>query len=86
MPYNSGLLSVVKAHGYFRVGKSFSFNKPEDLKNEINWTNRKAVLLIRNPYRAIYSYRNTAITKRHSLHANISDFFGQGILWLYIVS
>ena len=81
MPYDSGLLSVIKAHGYFRVDKNnYCLNKPEDLLNEIIWTNGKAVLLIRNPYRAIYSYRNHILTKNVRLHGDISGFIGQGIL------
>jgi len=80
VPYNSGLLSAIKAHGYFRVHKHFYFSKPEDLLNEITLTNRKAVLLIRNPYRVIYSFRNHVITGDHQFHANISDYLGPGIL------
>ena len=80
VPYNSGLLSVIKAHGYIRVKGRYSWSYPEDLISEMLQTNGKAVVLIRNPYRAIYSYRNHM--EGHTGHANISQFLGLGNLIL----
>ena len=77
MPYNSGLVSVVKSHGYFRVKERYKFSYPEDLLSEIHMTNGMAVLLIRNPYRAFYSFANHI--KGHLGHAKISYFLGKGI-------
>ena len=82
VPPNSGLLSVIKAHGYFNPNKwpNYGWSHPEDLLSEILLTEGNAVLLIRNPYRAFYSYRNHIIS--HLGHANMSEFFGSGNLKL----
>ena len=76
VPYNSGLLSVVKAHGYIRIKERYKWSLPEDLLSEMHLANGTAVLLIRNPYRAFYSFANHMVN--HLGHANISHFFGRG--------
>ena len=82
MPPNSDLLSVIKAHGYINPNKrsNYEWSDPEDLLSEMLLTEINAVLLIRNPYRAFYSYRNHIISQQG--HANMSEFFGSGNLKL----
>ena len=71
--YSSGLISLIKGHGntmrrFGGGGTDFEMNK----------TFKDAIILIRNPFEAIYSYRNF-ITK--DLFGSITDasvFFGEG--------
>ena len=76
VPYNSGLLSVVKAHGYIRIKERYKWSYPEDLLSEMHLANGTAVALIRNPYRALYSFANHAVNPHG--HANVSNFLGRG--------
>ena len=76
VPPNSGLLSVVKAHGYIRIKNRYKWSYPEDLLSEMHLANGTAVLLIRNPYRAFYSFANHIVSPFG--HANISHFIGRG--------
>ena len=66
LPVCSGLTSVVKGHGYGNT----------DL--QLNLTDEKAILLIRNPYEAIYGYRHYLFNGPHG-HADISKFKGKGV-------
>ena len=60
--HTSGLVSVIKAHGHFNTPdvKFFgdSTTKPEDTRLQMDQTSRNGIVLIRNPFRALFSYRN----------------------------
>ena len=66
LPVCSGLTSIVKGHGHGNT----------DL--QLNLTDEKAILLIRNPYEAIYGYRHYLFNGPHG-HADISKFKGKGV-------
>ena len=71
--YLSGLISLVKGHG--NTMKRFGGGGTDF---EMKQTSENGIILIRNPFEAIYSYRNF-ITK--DLFGSITDasvFFGEG--------
>lgn len=53
VPYSSGLTNVIKGHG--DVVREFG-GRGTDF--EMNRTSKDGIILIRNPFEAIYSYRN----------------------------
>ena len=74
VPSDSGLLSMIKAHGYLgQTGSASNLTTEEILK-----TNGRAVVLVRNPFRAIYGYRHLNIAG-HTGHSNASHFIGPGL-------
>ena len=83
MPYDSGLTCLMKGHGNFnpndlpRINKRDQPTTQQDFLKELEIVERKAVLLMRNPYHVIYSYRSY-IDKGWAEHADESQFFGPG--------
>ena len=83
MPYNSGLTCLMKGHGNFnpndlpRINKRDQLTTRQDFLNELEIVERKAVLLMRNPYHVIYSYKSY-VDKGWAEHADESKFFGPG--------
>ena len=69
MPYDSGLTSVIKAHG--------STTNEGTTSDQMMWTNGNAILLVRNPYKAIYGHRHLD-AGGHVGYADASHFFGPG--------
>ena len=68
MPFDSGLTSVIKGHGH---------QGPGDTEYQMYSTGEKAILLIRNPYEAIYGYRHFHFHGQLG-HADVSKFIGRG--------
>ena len=69
MPVDCGCTIVQKTHDFQRK----DFNKP--------FVNNSAILIIRNPYRAIISYRNFVTTEsNHIASASLTQFSGPGEL------
>ena len=87
VPHYSGLVSIIKAHGYY---KQYTYDKtlkkvhfPPDYTNvEIMATDGKAVLLLRNLYASIYGYRHL-IQSGHASHTNATHLVGKGIKCLF---
>ena len=83
VPFDSGLVTLIKGHGNYnpedvqRINYLEPTTKKEDFINQMRITNNNAILLIRNPYHVIYSYRNY-VKKGDSGHAKDSYFFGAG--------
>ena len=75
---------LIKGHGHFNPGGSNRINKRDrttsrqDFLNELEIVNGRALLLIRNPYHVIYSYRNY-VDKGMAGHTDESKFFGPGL-------
>ena len=88
LPYNSGLTSVIKGHGHFNPLK---LNSNEEKHNEkkttleettyqMEQTDGTAILLIRNPYHAIYGYRHYMLAgRKRQTYAN--NFLHEGKLY-----
>ena len=68
LPFGSGLTSVKKGHGH---------QGPGDIEFQMYSTGEKAILMIRNPYHAIYGYRHYTF-HGHLGHADASHFIGKG--------
>ena len=83
VPYDSGLTCLIKGHGNFNPDGVYRMNKRDkitsriDFPKELKIVNGRAVLLIRNPYHVIYSYRNY-VDKSLVGHADESKFIGSG--------
>ena len=82
----SNLTVVIKSHGSTIDGTSLGYipsikgisrsnGRTED---EMVNTNKNGILLIRNPYRAIYGYRHL-MEGGHVGYADASKFFGPGM-------
>ena len=75
--------AMVDAHGYY-----VEYGNNIDIKNldwsynytslEISATSGNAVVLIRNPFQAIYEYRDLTY-RSHAGHTTAYQFFGSGI-------
>ena len=69
IPFNSGRTFVIKSHGNTtEVGTT---------SHQMQWTNGNAILLIRNPFKAIYGHRHL-VAGGHVGFADASQFFGPG--------
>ena len=83
IPHDSGLTSVIKGHGHYSpLGfnkRTNDFSKPEDTSKQMRETQGTAILLMRNPYLAIYGYRNY-LFEGHKGIADVSRFLGKGKL------
>ena len=87
VPVDSGLVTLIKGHGNFNPGGNQRLNlvditTPDHITtDEIKKTDNNAILLIRNPYHVIYSYRNY-VEKKSSpnwrRHATEDKFIGTG--------
>ena len=83
VPFDSGLVSLIKGHGNYnpedqqRINHRDVTTSRQDIINEMKVTENNAIIMIRNPYLAIYSYKNY-IEKGSSGHADESQFFGPG--------
>ena len=75
LPFDSGLTSVIKGHGH---------QGPGDIEFQMYSTGEKAILMIRNPYHAIYGYRHYTFHGQLG-HADASHFIGKG-KWLLTLS
>ena len=71
LDYNSKMLATIKSHG------STIFLPSTTTRDEILTTNRRGIILIRNPYRAIYGAWNYFHDGQLG-HADASSFFGPG--------
>ena len=86
MPPDSGLVSIVKSHGYYgQYHYDFEEQKKVDWGSdytnfEIMAADGKAVLLLRNPYTCIYGYRHLIQAEDHTGQTNASQFVGTGIV------
>ena len=87
MPPDSGLVSIVKSHGYYgQYHYNFEEQKKVDWGSdytnfEIMAADGKAVLLLRNPYTCIYGYRHLIQAEDHTGQTNAaSQFVGTGIV------
>ena len=81
VPYDSGMTSVIKGHGHYSplgFNKRFAdISKPDDTLKQMGGTQGTAILLMRNPYHAIYGYRNY-LFEGHAGIADVSKFLGKG--------
>ena len=74
----------MKGHGHFNPHGAFIMNARDkstsrlDFLKELKIVNGRAILLMRNPYHVIYSYRNY-IDKGFAGHADESRFTGAGM-------
>ena len=80
MPDGNGRTSIIKGHGQvvYRDTWQGPYSSPGDTEYEINSTAEKAILLIRNPYDAIYGYRHYIFTGLKG-RADNSKFKGNGM-------
>ena len=77
LPFDSGLTVVVKSHGH-TTGKATQFSRSEQKKyNHIAELNGTAILLIRNPFRAIIGHRHLD-AGGHTGYADVDQFLGEG--------
>ena len=98
VPVDSGLVTLIKGHGSFNPDGNQRINfrdktTPDHLtSDEIRKTDNNAILLIRNPYKVIYSYRNyvdkgssdhKGSSRNWRLHADEDRFFGTGEYRIY---
>ena len=89
MPYDSGLTCLMKGHGHFNPDGVYKINAGVqatsrlDFSKELKIVNGRVVLLLRNPYNVIYSYRNY-VDKGLVGHADESKFIGSGMDWSQI--
>ena len=81
LPPVSGLTSVIKGHGHYsnKIINNEELSTPGDTEHQMSLTKEKAILLIRNPYDAIYGYRHYVFHGQHG-HTYISKFLGKGKL------
>ena len=68
LPHNSGLTSVINGHGHYSpLELNSTYNEKttsKDTSYQMEQTNGTAILLIRNPYHAIYGYRHYMFAER----------------------
>ena len=80
--HTSGLVSVIRAHGQFNTpNMKFSGDrstKPEDTKLEMKKTSRNGIILIRNPFMVLFSYRNYIKYGLFLPSTNATLFYGEG--------
>ena len=77
---------MVKCHGYAGRGVvSKTWNNLDDTLTQIEQTNGRSILLIRNPYNAIFGFRNH-IQGGHFGHAHSSNFDGEGNSTLHFLN
>ena len=81
VPPDSGLVSIIKAHGYYGQRSITDITNLNLTTEQIIKTNGTAVLLFRNPYKAIYGYRHT-LKAGHTGHTNAAQFIGPGLFSL----
>ena len=80
LPPVSGLTSVIKGHGHYSNKViSEELSSLGDTEQQMSLLKEKAILLIRNPYDAIYGYRHYVFSGQHG-HTDISKFIGKGKL------
>ena len=81
LPFDSGHTSVIKGHGHYSpLGFDTRTNEHSVLNDTLDQmykTQGAAVLLMRNPYRAIYGYRHYTFAGRVR-YTDVSKFFGDG--------
>ena len=91
LPFNSGLTTVIKSHG-----STIDFHRSQQIQrsdvrinartsDEMKRTHRDGIILIRNPYRAIYGYRHLNDGGHLGL-ADASKFFGPGLQYIILLS
>ena len=84
MPYDSGLVTLIKGHGNFnpedqqRINHRDKTTSRQMFQDEMRMTENNAVVIIRNPYHVIYSYKNYIEQGGSSDHADKSQFFEPG--------
>ena len=78
--YSSGLVSLVKGHG--QTVKTLGRRRTEF---EMRQSSKKGIILIRNPFEAIFSYRSLTFNDFFGESTDASIFFGEGIIKFNIV-
>ena len=80
--YTTGLVSVIKTHGQFNtpdmkfVGDKIT--NLEDTKFEMEQTSGNGIIVIRNPFMALFSYRNYIADGLFLPTTNATLFHGEG--------
>ena len=72
---------MIKSHGYFNTPATNRFDiqtMPDHTDYQMRVTKRTGVVLIRNPFRVLYSFRNYYAMGLYG-HADASEFKGTGI-------
>ena len=76
---------MIKGHGNFnpedqqRINHRDKTTSRQAKDHEMRMTENNAIIIIRNPYHVIYSYKNY-IEKGSADHADESQFFGSGTI------
>ena len=94
LPFDSGLTTVIKSHG--STCTAIDFHRSRQIQrsdaringwtsDEMKRTHRDGIILIRNPYRAIYGYRHLKDGGHLGL-ADASKFFGPGLQYIILFS
>ena len=81
VPVISGWTSLIKTHGYFnspKTNKRDTQYSPEDTDKQMRLVRRTGIVLIRNPFKVLHSFRNYNSYGFHG-HANTSEFTGPGM-------
>ena len=80
MPIASGTTCLIKSHGYFATPQTNKRDKtysPEETDYQMRMTRRTGIVLIRNPFKVLYSMRNYNAMGFYG-HADATDFIGTG--------
>ena len=86
MPVYSGTTSLIKTHGYFNTPVTNMRDlqsEPTDTEWMMGITRKTGIVLIRNPFRVLYSFRNYNVMGLYG-HADASKFTGPGILTMNV--
>ena len=81
MSVYSGVTCLIKSHGYFNTPATNKMDiqtKPDDTKNHMSVTRMTGIILIRNPFKVLYSFRNYNAMGLYG-HADASEFKGAGM-------
>ena len=80
MPVPSGSTCLIKTHGWFNTPAT-NRRDLQTFPNHTDWmmeiTRRTGIVLIRNPFKVLYSFRNYNVMGLYG-HADATEFFGKG--------
>ena len=80
MPVPSGSTCLIKTHGWFNTPAT-NRRDLQTFPNHTDWmmeiTRRTGIVLIRNPFKVLYSFRNYNVMGLYG-HAGAREFFGKG--------
>ena len=82
VPVYSGTTILIKTHGYFNTpvtNMRDQQSKPNDTEWMMEVTRGTGIVLIRNPFRVLYSFRNYNVMGLWG-HADASKFTGPGTI------